>query len=70
MNKREILNLLYKEKDYGQVEKLCKKRCETGYYDILAVSLYKQNKFGEAARIYHNLEKYGEEACTAFSIKM
>ena len=66
MNKREILNLLYKEKDYGQVEKLCKKRCETGYYDILAVSLYKQNKFGEAARIYHNLEKYGEEGYCYF----
>ena len=66
MDKREILNLLYVKKNYEQAEKLCKKQYAAEYQEILANVLYLQNKFTEAAEIYHNLEKCGEEGYCYF----
>ena len=66
MDKRTILNLLYKKKDYGQAEKLCKKQCGAEYQEILAACLYLQGKFAEAAEIYHKAEKFGEEGYCFF----
>ena len=65
MNKKELLNLIYTEKDYEKAEIICKQQ-EEDYKELLARSLYLQNKFVEAQKIYHELGKFGEEGYCFF----
>lgn len=66
MDRQEILTLLYEKNDYYGAEVLCKEKNSYEYFEYLAISLYLQNKFSEAAEIYHKLEKYAEEGYCFF----
>lgn len=55
MNKREILNLLYKEKAYPKLEKICAKNSDAWHMKILAKALFNEKKYNEAAKIYYQL---------------
>lgn len=59
MNKFDIMTLLYDKNEYKKAESFCIK--ENKYPELLAYSLYRQNKFSEAAEIYNKLERYAEE---------
>jgi len=66
MSKGAILNLLYVKKDYAQAEKLCKEQQGKEYDEYLAMCLYLQNKYVEAAELFRSLKKYGEEGYCCF----
>lgn len=64
MNEKEILSLIYLKKDYKQAELICKE--QKNRKQLLAESLYLQRKFKEAAKIFHDLEKFSEEGYCYF----
>ena len=66
MKKFQILTLLDKEKDYKKAESLCINNNK--YSDLLAMCLFKQKRFSEAAEIFNKLEKRTEEGyCYLYS---
>lgn len=56
MNKNEILKLLYKEKDYSKLKKICAKNNDNWHMNILAKVLFNEKKYSEAAKIYYKLK--------------
>lgn len=66
MDKDKILKLLYSEKNYFSAESLCRKSNSEDGLELFARSLYYQNKFLEAAEIYHRIERFTEEGYCYF----
>lgn len=56
MNKNEILKLLYAEKNYSKLKKICTKNDDDWYKNILAKVLFNEKEYSEAAKIYYQLK--------------
>ncbi len=61
MKRNDILNLLYANKDYDKLKKLCLKHKDDDYYkEILAKVLFNEQKYSEAARLFYELKMFYE----------